>query len=95
MINFTQEEWETLQIISQEWQVECPVMNTNEEIFSVLVKIRHKMLKAIPSMNLTELQSQVSKTEFIGKRVNELNKLMVEEEKLAKELREKCLKNLE
>lgn len=95
MINFTQEEWQTLQKICQEWQVECPVMSSNTEVFNVLMQVRHKMLKAIPNFNLAELQNQISKTEFIGKRINEINKELVEEEKLAKELRAKCLKNLE
>lgn len=95
MINFTTEEWQTLQNICQEWAVECPVMSNNTEIFNVLMQVRHKMLKVIPSMNLSELQNQVNKTEFIGKRIDEINKELVEEEKLAKELRARCLKNLE
>ena len=94
MINFTTEEWQTLQNICQEWQVSCPVMSNNSEIFNVLMQVRHKMLKAIPSMNLSELQTQMSKTEFIGKRIDEINKELVEEEKLTKELRQKCLDNL-
>lgn len=94
MINFTQEEWETLQKICQEWQVELPVINNNDELFSVLCRIRHEMLRAIPTMNLEELQNLLSKTEFIGKRMTEVNNALVEEEKLTKELREKCIKNL-
>lgn len=94
MINLTTEERQTLQNICQEWQVECPVMSSNTEVFNVLMQVRHKMLKAIPSMNLAELQTQVSKTLFVGKRIDEINKELVEEEKLAKELRQKCLDNL-
>lgn len=93
-MNLTTEEWQTLQNICQEWQVECPVMNNNSELFSVLMQVRHKMLKAIPTMDLVELQNQVSKTLFIGKRIDEINKELVEEEKLTKELRQKCLDNL-
>lgn len=94
MINFTQEEWKTLRDICQKWQVELPAINNNDELFSVLCRIRHTMLKAIPSMNLEELQNHVSETEFVGKRMTEVNNALVEEEKLAKELREKCVKNL-
>ena len=94
MINFTQEEWKTLQDICQKWQIELPVINNNDELFSILCRIRHEMLKAIPSMNLEQLQNYVSKTEFIGKKMNEVNDALVEEEKLAKELRVKCVKNL-
>ena len=94
MINFTQEEWKTLQDICQKWQVECPVISNNNDLFFVLVQIRHKMLKAIQDMNLDELQNHVSETEFVGKKMNEVNKALVEEEKLTKELREKCIKNL-
>lgn len=94
MINLTTEEWQTLQNICQEWQVECPVMSTNSELFSVLVRVRHKMLKAIPTMDLAELQNQVSKIAFVGKGIDEINKELVEEEKLTKELRQKCLDNL-
>ena len=95
MINFTKEEWETLQNICQEWQVEYPVISDNNELFSVLVRIRHEMIKAIPTMNLAELQSILSKTEFVGKKLNEVNDVLAEEEKLTKKLREKCLKNFE
>ena len=94
MINFTQEEFRTLQGICQKWQVEYPVISDNNELFSVLVRVRHEMLKAIPNMNLEELQNLLSKTEFIGKKMTEVNDALVEEEKLAKELREKCVKNL-
>lgn len=95
MINFTQEEFSTLQNICQKWQVEYPVITDNNELFSVLVRVRHEMIKAIPTMNLAELQSILSETEFVGKRMTEVNDALVEEEKLAKELREKCLKNFE
>ena len=95
MINFTQEEWKTLQDICQKWQIEYPVISNNNDLFFVLVRIRHKMLRAIQDMNLDELQNHVSETEFVGKKMNEVNKSLVEEEKLAKELREKCVKNLE
>lgn len=95
MINFTQEEWKTLRDICQKWQVELPAINNNDELFSVLCRIRHEMLKAIPSMNLEQLQNHVSETEFVGKRMTEVNNALVEEEKLAKELRVKCVKNLE
>lgn len=94
MINFTTKEWQTLQNICQEWQIECPVMTSNNELFNVLMQVRHKMLKEIPNFNLDELQNSVSKTEFIGKKVKEINKELVEEEKLTKELRQKCLDNL-
>lgn len=95
MINFTQEEFSTLQDICQKWQVELPMINNNDELFSVLCRIRHNMLKAIPNMNLEQLQNHVSETEFVGKRMTEVNNALVEEEKLAKELRVKCVKNLE
>ena len=94
MINFTQEEWKTLRDICQKWQIELPVINTNDELFSVLCRIRHEMLMEIPNMNLDQLQNHVSETEFIGKKMIEVNNALVEEEKLAKELREKCVKNL-
>ena len=94
MIDFTKEEWKTLQNICQKWQIELPVINNNDELFSILCRIRHEMLKAIPSMNLEQLQNHVSETEFIGKKMNEVNDALVEEEKLAKELRAKCVKNL-
>ena len=94
MINFTQEEWKTLRNICQKWQVEYPVIIDNNELFSVLCRIRHEMLKAIPNMNLNQLQNLLSKTEFIGKKMTEANNTLVEEEKLTKELREKCVKNL-
>lgn len=94
MINFTQEEFSTLQDICQKWQVELPVINNNDELFSILCRIRHEMLKAIPTMNLEELQNHVSETEFVGEKMTEVNKALVEEEKLTKELREKCVKNL-
>ena len=94
MINFTQEEWKTLQDICQKWQVELPVINNNDELFSILCRIRHEMLKAIPSMNLEQLQNHVSETEFVGEKMTEVNKALAEEEKLTKELREKCVKNL-
>ena len=94
MINFTQEEWKTLRDICQKWQVEYPVITDNNELFSVLCRIRHEMLKAIPNMNLNQLQNLLSKTEFIGKKMTEANNALVEEEKLTKELREKCVKNL-
>ena len=94
MINFTQEEWKTLQDICQKWQVELPVINNNDELFSILCRIRHEMLKAIPSMNLEQLQNHLSKTEFVGRKMTEVNKALAEEEKLTKELREKCVKNL-
>ena len=94
MINFTQEEWKTLQDIRQKWQVERPVISNNNDLFFVLVQIRHKMLRAIPDMNLDELQNLLSETEFVGKKMTEVNNALVEEEKLTKELREKCVKNL-
>ena len=94
MINFTQEEWKTLRDIRQKWHVELPVINNNDELFSILCRIRHEMLKAIPSMNLEQLQNHVSETEFVGKKMTEVNKALAEEEKLTKELREKCVKNL-
>lgn len=46
-------------------------------------------------MNLDQLQNHVSETEFVGKKMTEVNNALVEEEKLTKELREKCIKNLE
>lgn len=95
MVNFTKEEWETLRDICQKWQVECSVINDNSELFSVLARIKHKMLKEIPTMSLDQLQNHVSETEFVGKRMEEANNALLEEEKLAKELREKCVKNLE
>ena len=94
MINFTQEEWKTLRDICQKWQVELPVINNNDELFSVLCRIRHEMLRAIPTMNLEQLQNELSETEFIGKKMTEANDALVEEEKLTKELRVKCVKNL-
>lgn len=94
MINFTQEELKTLQDICQKWQVKCPVISNNNDLFFVLVQIRHKMLRAIQDMNLDELQNHVSETEFVGKKMNEANKALLEEERLTKELREKCIKNL-
>ena len=94
MINFTKEEFQTLDNICQEWQVEYSVITDNNELFSVLAKVRHKMLKAIPTMNLDELQNLLSKTEFVGKKMTEVNNALVEEEKLTKELRMKCVKNL-
>lgn len=94
MINFTQEEFRTLENICQKWQVEYPVISDNNELFSVLCRVRHEMLKAIPNMNLNELQNLLSKTEFIGKKMTEVNNALVEEEKLTKELRVKCVKNL-
>ena len=94
MINFTQEEFRTLQDICQKWQVEYPIISDNNELFSVLCRVRHEMLKAIPTMNLNKLQNLLSKTEFIGKKMTEVNNALVEEEKLTKELRMKCVKNL-
>ena len=94
MINFTQEEWKTLRGICQKWQVEYPVINNNNDLFFVLVRIRHKMLRAISNMNLEQLQNLLSETEFVGKKMTEANNALVEEEKLTKELREKCVKNL-
>ena len=94
MINFTKEDFRILENICKAWQVELPVIHTNDELFSVLCRIRHEMLKAIPNMNLNELQNLLSKTEFIGKKITEVNDALVEEEKLAKELRVKCVKNL-
>ena len=94
MINFTKEEWKTLRDICQKWQVELPVINTNDELFSILCRIRHEMLMEIPNMNLDQLQNHVSETEFVGKKMTEVNDALVEEEKLTKELREKCIKNL-
>lgn len=94
MINFTQKDFSTLQEICQKWQVEYPVISNNNDLFFVLVRIRHKMLRAISDMNLDELQNHVSETEFVGKKMTEVNKALVEEEKLTKELREKCVKNL-
>lgn len=93
MIKFTKEEFSTFQDICQKWQVELPV-STNDELFSVLCRIRHEMLIAIPNMNLDQLQNHLSETEFVGKKMTEVNNALVEEEKLAKELREKCVKNL-
>ena len=94
MINFTQEEFSTLQDICQKWQVKCPVISNNNDLFFVLVQIRHKMLRAIQDMNLEELQNSVSETKFVGEKMTEANKALLEEEKLTKELREKCVKNL-
>lgn len=94
MINFTKEEFSTLQDICQRWQVELPVTHTNDELFSVLCQIRHKMLMEIPNMNLEELQNLLSKTKFVGEKMTEVNNALVEKEKLTKELREKCVKNL-
>ena len=94
MINFTQEEFSTLKGICQKWQVECPVISDNNDLFFVLVRIRHKMLRAIQDMNLDELQNHVSETKFVGEKMSNVNKALVEEEKLTKELREKCVKNL-
>ena len=94
MINFTQEEFSTLKGICQKWQVECPVISDNNDLFFVLVRIRHKMLRAIQDMNLDELQNLLSETEFVGEKMSNVNKALVEEEKLTKELREKCVKNL-
>ena len=94
MINFTKEEFRTLHDICQEWQVEYPVITDNDELFSVLCRIRHEMLRAIPTMNLEELQNHLSETEFVGKKMTEVNNALAEEEKLAKELRVKCVKNL-
>ena len=94
MINFTQEDLSTLQDICQKWQVKCPIISNNNDLFFVLVQMRHKMLRAIQDMNLDELQNHVSETEFVGKKMTEVNKALVEEEKLTKELREKCIKNL-
>lgn len=94
MINFTQKDFSTLQEICQKWQVEYPVISDNNELFSVLVRIRHNMLRAIPTMNLEELQNLLSKTEFVGEKMTEVNNALVEEEKLTKELRVKCVKNL-
>ena len=94
MIRFKQEEFRTLENICQKWQVEYPVISDNNELFSVLCRIRHEMLKAIPSMNLAQLQNLLSKTEFIGKKMTEVNDALAQEEKLAKELRVKCVKNL-
>ena len=95
MINFTKEEFSTLRNICQEWQVEYPGISDNIELFCVLVQIRHKMLMAIPNMNLEELQNLLSKTEFVGKKMIEINNALSEEIKLTLELREKCVKNLE
>ena len=94
MINFTKEEFRILENICKEWQVELPVINTNDELFSVLCRVRHEMLMEIPNMNLDQLQNHVSETEFVGKKMTEANNALVEEEKLTKELREKCVKNL-
>ena len=94
MINFTQEEFSTLKSICQEWQVELPVINNNAELFGVLVRIRQAMLKEIPTMDLEELQNLLSKTEFVGKKMIEVNNVLPDEIKLEKELREKCVKNL-
>ena len=74
MINFTQEDFSTLQDICQKWQVECPVISDNNDLFFVLVRIRHKMLKAIPDMNLDELQNHVSETEFVGEKMSNVKK---------------------
>lgn len=95
MINFTKEEFSTLQDICQKWHVEYPIITDNNELFSVLVRIRHEMIKAIPDMSLAQLQSLLSETEFVGKKLTEVNDALVDEEKLTKELREKCLKNFE
>ena len=95
MINFTKEEFSTLKNICQEWQVELPVINNNSELFGVLVRIRHAMLKEIPTMDLEELQNLLSKTEFVGKKMIKINNALSEEIKLTQELREKCVKNLE
>ena len=95
MINFTQEEFRTLDNICQEWQVEYSVITDNNELFSVLSRVRHKMLRAIPTMNLNELQNLLSKTKLIGEKMTEANNALVEEEKLTKDLRVKCVKNLE
>ena len=94
MINFTKEEFRTLENICQKWQVELPVINTNDELFSVLCRVRHTMLEAIPDMNLAQLQSLLSETEFVGGKMTEVNNALVEEEKLTEELRERCVKNL-
>ena len=94
MINFTKEEFRILENLCKEWQVELPVINTNDELFSVLCRVRHEMLMEIPNMNLDQLQNHVSETEFVGKKMTEANNALVEEEKLTKELREKCVKNL-
>ena len=94
MINFTKEEVSTLKNICQEWQVELPVINNNAELFGVLVRIRQAMLKEIPTMDLEELQNLLSKTEFVGKKMTEVNNALTEEIKLTLELREKCVKNL-
>ena len=94
MIRFKQEEFSTLRNICQEWQVEYPGISDNIELFCVLVQIRHKMLMAIPTMDLEELQNHLSETEFVGKKMTEVNNALLEEEKLAKELRIKCVKNL-
>ena len=61
MINFTQEDFSTLQDICQKWQVEYPVISDNNDLFFVLVRIRHKMLRAIQDMNLDELHNHVKK----------------------------------
>ena len=74
---------------------EYPVITDNNELFSVLVRIRHEILKAIPNMNLAQLQSLLSETEFVGGKMTEVNNALAEEEKLTKELRLKCVKNLE
>ena len=94
MINFTKEEFQILENICKEWQVGLPVIHTNDELFSVLCRVRHEMLMEIPNMNLDQLQNHVSETEFVGKKMTEANDALVEEEKLAKELRERCVKNL-
>ena len=94
MINFTKEEFQILENLCKEWQVELPVINTNDELFSVLCRIRHEMLMEIPNMNLAQLQNHLSETEYVGKKMTEVNNALVEEEKLTKELREKCVKNL-
>ena len=94
MINFTKEEFRILENLCKEWQVELPVIHTNDELFSVLCRIRHEMLMEIPNMNLAQLQNHLSETEFVGKKMTEANNALVEEEKLTKELREKCVKNL-
>ena len=52
------------------------------------------MFKEIPTMHLEELQNHLSETEFVGKKITEANNALVEEEKLTRELREKCVKNL-
>ena len=94
MINFTKEEFRILENICKAWQVELPVINTNDELFHVLCQIRHEMLREIPNMNLAQLQSLLSDTKFVGEKMTEANNALVEEEKLVEELREECVKNL-